>query len=143
MANVEQAGRLFLLSLSTDGTTYEDFACTTSTGVTSTFNTVDGSCMQDNGNPKPVFTNWEGEATAEGIIGIDDTDQSWNIEEYYTYAKTGTLLYYKFGPIATGEKRITGQCVFSALNPSGSKDELGTYSATLSHYGDITFEVNT
>lgn len=143
MAMQKLAGKLFILSLSDDDTTYTSYACATSNDFQRTMETSESRCKEDGGYSDPVPTVASATLSQDGLFQVDDTDQSFSTEQLDTWMKAGTKLYFKYGLQAAGEKQYTGRCYITSLTgPTSGIDDTATFSLELVVSGEWSLAVN-
>ena len=144
MAQKRVSGELFILTLSEDGFSTEvSLACANANDFTRTRETADGRCKEDGGAQNPIPTTYGFTLSNEGLILVDDSDNTLNVFQLDNWFKSGVTLDFKYGMQKTGEYQYTGKAFISSLTgPAGGIDDVATFSLELTGQGDYSEVVN-
>lgn len=144
MANQKTLGTAYILTIAeaSDFSDEINFSCSTSDTFEPTSDTVEADCKESGIYAEPIPVKINTTMSQEGLLVIDDVDNTWLSKKFHTWQKNSTLLYFKLGPIAVGQERIVGTAYVTAAPLTLPNRDNATYSFTLSVYGEWGYEAN-
>jgi predicted secreted protein len=92
-------------------------------------------------NKSKEYLSGEQTATITATFTFDPTVSSANFSDVFNAWKVGTLTAFVYGDATTGSEVITGNCLVSALNWNGPKNEVSTCDVTLQTSGPISIDI--
>lgn len=132
-------GTLIVLSVSTDGTTYNTIGHATSSSISYALDTPDAT-SKDSGGYREIIAGVRSlDFSFDGFVAYDDTV---DVDVLLGYIDGRTKIYCKFGTAVSGDTVYSCQGFLTSIEYSADSESPATYSGSFSSTGSVTTATN-
>lgn len=132
-------GTLIVLSVSTDGSTYNTIGHATSSSISYSLDTPDATSKDSSGYREVIAGVRSLDMSFDGFVAYDDPT---SIEELMVFINNRTKVNCKFATALTGDVVYSCDGFLTSIDYTADSESPVTYSGTFSSTGSVTIGTN-